>query len=122
MSNASDVSVVTWADPYGFPPPLIIVKKILDANQDVCYSDQQIQSFLSKICGNACAVFCLLRARGFSFHEIFFKFFKAQDEEYLRNDFVSKIIVSELINLRDKGVIDWESVLSAINDFLNKNL
>ena len=122
LTSTSGASVVTWADPLGLPPPLLIVRKILDSNQDVCFSDIRIQSHVSKTCGNVCAVFCMLRSRGYSFHEIFYKFFLAADRQYIRNDFVSKIVVSSLMNLRDPGVIDWESILSAAGDFLNKNL
>ena len=115
-------TTILWVDPLGLPPPLFIQRKVLDAGQDICYNDQQVQDVISKICGNAAAIFCLLRLRVFSMDEILYKFFKIQDGQYLRNSFFSKLVTSSLTTLRDKGVIDWEAILSAANDFLNKNL
>ena len=122
LTPSSDESVLTWVDPFGLPPPLVIVKKILESNQDVRYSDIQIQDPISNICGPACAIFCMLRSRDFSFHEIFFKIFKAGDGDYIRSSALSKIVVGSLINLRNPEVIDWEGISSAIKDYLNKNL
>ena len=46
-------------------------------------------------------------ARGFSLQEILTHGYLAQDQDYLRNDFVSVLVIRSLTNLEDRPIINW---------------
>lgn len=98
---------VTYFDPFGSLPPKEIISKLLQAGNEVWYSNQPVQSPLSQYCGYHVLMVSLLMARGFSLQEILTHGYLAQDQDYLRNDFVSVLVIRSLTNLEDRPIINW---------------
>ena len=62
---------VYYFDPYGLPPAF---EKFIDAfnqkSSSLTWNALRLQGNNSTVCGQYCVLFCLLRARGLSFHDV----------------------------------------------------
>ena len=98
---------VTYFDSFGSLPAVEIMSKLLKAGKEIWYSDKPVQSPLSQYCGYHVLMVSLLMARGFSLQEILIHGYQAEDEAYLRNDFVSVLIIRSMTSLKDRPIINW---------------
>ena len=107
--------LIYYCDSFGQPPPPNILSKLLTYAQTVIFSDVIIQDFSTILCGPHTILIGKLRARGYSLLNILTCFYHAQDENYLRNDFVAwhflKSITSSGTPIRDQRIFNWEYLL-----------
>ena len=103
---------ISYLDSFGYAPPEEIIPKLLTAGKIIYYSDIAMQFPLSQACGYQVLSIILLRSRGYALHEILYHCFKADDQDYLRNDAYAAIITSALTSLKERPLINWANFFS----------
>ena len=99
--------IITYFDSFGSPPPLEIIPKLLRNGKTIVYSDIAVQSILSQYCGYHCLMVTLLMERKFTLKDILIDCYRAEDEQYLRNDCVAALVIHSLFTLKERALIDW---------------
>ena len=98
---------ITYFDSFGSPPPLEIIPKLLRNGKNIVYSDIAVQSILSQYCGYHCLMVTLLMERNFTLKDILVNCYKAEEEQYLRNDCLAALVIHSIFTLKERPIIDW---------------
>lgn len=72
--NADDSEFVEYFDSYGLPPPLQAVKYMKTSNKQIAYSNSQIQSVNSVLCGYYVMYYINERDNRSSMYDIIYRF------------------------------------------------
>ena len=103
-------AVISYFDSFGQPPPPQILKILAVDEQAVLFSDVPVQSPLSQACGYHVLVVSLLQARGYSLMEILTDCYRAQENNYIRNDAYAAVVISSLTSLPERPLIDLSKI------------
>ena len=98
---------ITYFDSFGTAPPLEMIPKLLSNVKNIVYSDIAVQSILSQYCGYHCLMVALLMERKFSLKDILINCYRAEEEQYLRNDCLAALVIHSIATLKERALIDW---------------